>query len=131
MHPTIREGEAITVATVASAEVKRGDILLCRGGRGVIAHRVVGIQRKKSGATARSSALSHHYWFVLRGDASSTCDEPVEARQVLGRVVSVEREGRCIDLASTRVKMLHVMRVCASRLKAWISPGVRPIEGHR
>ena len=45
MHPTIRDGEAITVEPVAPCAVKCGDILLYRGAGRVIAHRVVAITR--------------------------------------------------------------------------------------
>lgn len=48
MHPTIKGGEAITVAEpVEPSHVKRGDISLYRSDRGLIAHHIVGIERKR------------------------------------------------------------------------------------
>ncbi|MDA2923324.1 hypothetical protein MYX65_01495 [Acidobacteria bacterium AH-259-L09] len=41
MYPSIREGEVITVEPVEPSDVKRGDIILYRSERGVIAHRIV------------------------------------------------------------------------------------------
>ena len=41
MYPTIRDGEVITIAAVAPDEVVRGDVLLCRHDKRVLAHRVV------------------------------------------------------------------------------------------
>lgn len=120
MHPTIKEGETIKVAPVAPLDIKRGDILLYFTGRKVIAHRVISIKREKSNSTTQSSTLNPQHLFILRGDASATCDEPVKAQQVLGKVVSVERGGRCVDLYSRRAKMLRIAHAWASRLKRLI-----------
>jgi len=148
MHPAIKEGETITVAPVAPFNIKRGDILLYLAGMKVIAHRVVRIKREKNDPTSHpaaslsthastpslahssthsstqastpSKALNPQLVFILRGDASGTCDEPVETQQILGKVVSVEKDGRSIDLYSRRTKMLHFAHARASRLKRLI-----------
>ena len=117
MHPTIRDGETITVEPVTPSGVKVGDILLYRGKTGVIAHRVVQIERENTHAVTGSSSLSPDYLFILRGDASVNCDFPVEQAQVLGKVVSVERAGRSIDLYTWRAKIGRIAHSCASRLK--------------
>ncbi len=119
MHPTIKEGETITVIPISSFDIKRGDILLYLVGKKVIAHRVVGIEKKKSDSSNQPSKFNPRL-FLLRGDASTICDEPVEAKQILGKVVSVEREGRSINLCSRRAKMLHFAHARASRLKRLI-----------
>jgi signal peptidase I len=108
MYPSICEGELITVEPVRASDVKLEDIVLYQSERGLIAHRVVEIA---------SSRL-----FQLRGDASLSCDEPVEAQQILGRVVGVKRNGRSIPLASRGAKMWHKTRRLASALKGWICP---------
>jgi signal peptidase len=110
MYPTIKEHETITVQSVATSGVKTGDIILYRLEAVVIAHRVVRIERGEHGGSR----------FILRGDASGAPDEPVEPAQVLGKVVSVERGGRSIDLYSRRAKMLRTAYVWASRVKRWI-----------
>jgi signal peptidase len=102
MYPTIKDGEMITVEPVVPSQVKRGDILLYHNSRGVVAHRVV-----RLGGT----------FFILRGDASSTCDEPVEADQALGKVVSVERNGGLIDLDGWKAIILYTAHLCGSRFK--------------
>ncbi len=116
MYPSIREGELITVEPVQPSDVRLGDIVLYRSQRGLIAHRVVG------SSPTQSSVLSPHH-FLLRGDASLSCDQPVAAQQILGRVVGVERNGRSIQLASRGAKMWHKARRLASGLKGWIYPG--------
>ena len=47
-------------------------------------------------ATAGSST-SETLQFVLRGDASRACDEPVKAGQILGKVISIERYGCSVE----------------------------------
>ncbi len=118
MYPSICEGELITVEPVAPSDLKLGDIVLYRSERGLIAHRVVGTQRNQCTAPTQSSVLITHYF--LRGDASLCSDQPVEAHQILGRVIGVERNGRSVALASRGAKMWHKARRLASGLKGWI-----------
>ncbi len=124
MHPAIREGETITVAPISPFNIKRGDILLYIVGKKVIAHRVVSIKREKNDSTSHTSthskALNPQIIFTLQGDASAICDEPVEAEQVLGKVVSVERHGHNIDLYSRKAKMFRLAYTWASHCKRLI-----------
>lgn len=89
MHPTIRDGETVTVEPTTALDVRRGDIVLYRTGNRAIAHRVVDVNAKR---------------FILRGDASREPDEPVEASQILGKVIMVEREGRARKLRGDKLK---------------------------
>ena len=153
MHPTIRDGEVIAVEFVEPRDVKRGDILLYRSAKRVLAHRVVAILNPRSSILnppssilnpqssifsrssildslssiphPRSSALSPQYSFILRGDASSTCDAPVESGHVLGRVVSVERDGLEIAVNSIIAKVTRYLRACAFRVARL--HGIKPI----
>jgi signal peptidase I len=109
MYPAIREGETITVQPVASSTVKKGDIILYRWQRGVIAHRVVGVEKFAGGS----------FRLIMRGDASGAPIERVAADQVLGRVVAVDRNGRRIDLCSIRSKMQRILHPIASQVKKW------------
>lgn len=128
MYPTIKDGEMITVEPVVPSQVKQGDILLHHNGRGVIAHRVVRIARKKVLLNPQDSVLGTV--FILRGDASSTCDEPVEADQVLGKVVSVERDGRLIDLDGWKSTISYASHLCTSRFKRSIIRNIRWMKAH-
>jgi hypothetical protein len=105
---------------VAPFDIKRGDILLYFIGKKAIAHRVVRIKREKSDSISHSSKLNPQHLFILRGDASAACDEPVEAQQILGKVVSVEKDGQSVDLYSKRAKMLRIAHAWASRFKRLI-----------
>jgi len=130
MYPAIKYWEKIVVEPVVPSAVKVGDVLLYRAQRCLIAHRVVRIARtaqrepthEPSILHSQFSALSPHYVFTLRGDVSeSSCDAPVEASQVLGRVMRVQRGGRTIDLESCLPKRVSAVRLCAARLRWAIS----------
>jgi signal peptidase len=114
MKPTIREDETITVDPITPLAVRKGDIILYKNGTGVIAHRVVRIEKQNPSRPQDT--------FILRGDASILDDKPVAPGQVLGKVISVERGGRTIDLYSRRVKTMRTARLLASRLKRLIKP---------
>ena len=116
MHPTIRHGDVITVEPVAPSKLKKGDIILHRFQGDIIAHRIVNIEEKNGcGLT-----------FILRGDASTTCDAPVKPEQVLGKVVGLERDNRPIDPNSLRVRvwsMLYLLLVRVERsVSQWFLP---------
>ena len=114
MKPSIREDETIIIEPITPSEVRKGDIILYNNHTGVIAHRVIRIERKDTSQPPDS--------FILRGDASITNDKPVAAEQILGKVVSVVRNGRTIDLYSRKVKTMRLIRLFASRLKRIIKP---------
>ncbi len=109
MMPTIFDGERVTVRPVSSSDIKPGDIILYRYPGSIVAHRVVRIEKRDSGAPR----------FILRGDALGAPDEAVEVDQVLGKIVSVERGGHSIDLYSRKVKIIRMLRLCASHIKRW------------
>jgi len=100
MYPTIRDGEAIVVEPITPSSVRPGDIVLYQTSHGLFAHRVVSI----------GDGLA----FRLRGDASGSHDEPVRPEQVLGKVSSVEKQRRCVDLTSATIA-----------LRAWVHRVVR------
>ncbi len=144
MHPAIKEGETITVAPISPFDIKRADILLYIVGKKFVAHRVVSIKRKENDFTSHSSdnfaiqsksdssansstrattlsnSLTPQIIFTLRGDASAIYDDPVEEQQVLGKVISVERHGRNIDLYNRKARMFCLAYTWASRLKRLI-----------
>jgi hypothetical protein len=88
MEPFILDGDLLVVHPLAS-RVRRGDVLLYQSSGGkVLAHRVV--RRARDGAR-----------LLARGDAVRWQNEDwIDVGSVLGRVVSLERDGRVIETAS-------------------------------
>jgi signal peptidase I len=107
MHPTIRDGEMITVEPVVPESIHRGDIVLYRSRKGVIAHRIVRIE------TEDATLI-----FTPRGDAMLACDARIKGAEILGRVVAVERERRRIHLAGSKARWGRRARQVAGLLKA-------------
>ncbi|MCU0561194.1 MAG: S24/S26 family peptidase [Desulfobacterales bacterium] len=95
MHPTIRENEAVIVAPASASSLAVGDIVLCRSGDKITAHRLVGIDSDE--VEVSPAAAAQPIRFTTRGDACIKCDPPVSPEQLLGKVVAVERRGRRID----------------------------------
>jgi hypothetical protein len=104
MSPTIHSGETIHVEPL-SGKVRRGDILLYRWERGVRAHRVAAIETEEQGRLV----------FILGGDAGGE-DERVPAESILGRVISLERDGRLIRLRGPAAFARRALRRGASRI---------------
>jgi hypothetical protein len=95
MHPTVKDGDTITIEPVPLSEVTRGDIILYRSGMGVTAHRLIRIETRKDTSPR----------FILRGDTLGSPIELVHSQDVLGRVVCVERRRRLIDPYSWKAKV--------------------------
>jgi signal peptidase I len=117
MYPTICDGEMINVEPVLPSQVRHGDIILYRCPRGITAHRVIHIQKEMN------SALSPHcssLVFHTRGDSLRADDSPVMSDQILGKVFSVERNGRTVALYGIRAIMLQKTRLFLFRLKQYV-----------
>jgi signal peptidase I len=119
MQPAILDGDCLMVEPVEAAAVKVGDIILYHTQNRIIAHRVMDIGK---GEIAGSQAIAHviHYSFILRGDAAYSYDEPVHADQIVGKIVSVERNGRHINPYSWIYKIECMARIWGARLKRLI-----------
>jgi len=126
MHPTICDGEMINVEPVLPSQVRHGDIILYRSPRGITAHRVIHIQREMN------SALSPHcslLVFHTRGDSLKGVDPPLTSDQILGKVFSVERNGRTVALYGNRAFMLQEIRLFLFQLKQYMVYVVRETKG--
>jgi hypothetical protein len=140
MYPVILDGETLIVEPVAPPAVKIGDIILYKSEEKLIAHRVISIKKinipntqpaalstlhenTQSSALGPqsskdgSSVLSNQYSLILRGDASYSYDEPVYADQILGKVITIERNGRSINPYSIKHKLSCWARTWGSRIK--------------
>jgi signal peptidase I len=83
MLPTLWPGDVLTIRAVTVDQCEPGDIILCEWQGRLVIHRVMRREFR-----AGKSCL------ITRGDAISHEDSAVCARQVLGRVAAVERQGQ-------------------------------------
>jgi len=70
------------------------------------------------GPQSRSSIQSP--FFILRGDAARTFDEPVTSEQVLGKVIFLERNGKIVNPYSLKHKLSCWAHRWAARLKKYL-----------
>jgi len=108
MLPSVWPGDLLTVRRQSFSEFQSGEIVLYEreagentltrpygpaspGGRSFVAHRVV----RRNGRQ-----------LITRADSLRQNDAPVHEDQVLGRVVSISREGRDIRLEFTRRRQI-------------------------
>lgn len=66
------------------------------------------------------SSTSETLQFIFRGDASRTLDEPVDAQQILGKVIFVERNGRRVDPYTLRANLYLKTRRLATNLRRFV-----------
>lgn len=97
MVPAIHPGDVLSIQPVDPKEVSRGDIVMYAREQVLVVHRVV-----------RTSADSREPYFVTRGDRSLRDDAPIDAGELLGRVVSIERRNRRVNVYpfSNRVRQV-------------------------
>jgi hypothetical protein len=114
MHPTIRDGEVITAAPVSVADVVRGDVVLCRHGGRVLAHRVVAI-----------AAHGGDRRFELRGDGHTASGALVTADEIVARIVAVRRRGRSMPLSSAGGWLTLRARAIAAAARRTIAGAIR------
>ncbi len=68
----------------------------------------------------RVSGSSGNCFFILRGDAARTFDEPVKSNQILGKVVSIERNGSSLNPYSWQHKLTSWFVKTSCRLKMFL-----------
>ena len=124
MYPTIMANETIVIEPIDPETVRMGDIILYRTNGRLIAHRVVGINVSSGNSSSshsdfgtQSSTHTPHHLFTFRGDASPSCDAPVAADQILGKVVAIERNDCNIDPYSFTHKFGCLAITWRSRIK--------------
>ncbi len=83
MLPAIWPGDVLTVRSLSSEQLHPGQILLYRRYGKLTAHRIIHV------------AGDH---LVTRGDCIPAFDPPVQASEIVGRVVGISRNGRAIKL---------------------------------
>ena len=115
MLPAIWPGDILFVESATSNGVKEGDVVLYGRGRRLFAHRIV---KKLNGSK-----------LVTRGDANPRPDPVVHSEELLGRVSSIVKNEKCVELRSSRtlceraiaavVRKSHVgMRIVVS-VRSW------------
>jgi hypothetical protein len=86
MLPTVWPGDTLVIERVGFEGVSEGDIVLFGRGRRLFAHRVV----------AKRGNLNHQV-IHTQGDGMFRPDTPVKGADLMGKVSSILRNGKCLD----------------------------------
>lgn len=98
MEPTIIDGDTVEVLPFnGQMKLKRGDIIFYNNDKenNPVIHRVIQIN---------SSTI------IAKGDNTSYSDLPIVYQNVIGKIVSIKRNGKTIELTNSKAKLL-LMRV--------------------
>src|ERR1017187_3020778 len=82
MLPSVWPGDILTVSRCSCGDLNPGQIVLCFRDEALVAHRLI----RKSGNR-----------IVTRGDSLYNYDRPFREEELLGRVVTIVRDGRQVE----------------------------------
>jgi signal peptidase I len=93
MVPAMLPGDLVSIRRASLDEISVGEVVLFLQNGRLFVHRVVG----RNEVSAAGNPEGHY--LITRGDRLRHDDPPVSSRELLGRVVSIERDNRNIELA--------------------------------
>jgi hypothetical protein len=86
MTPIIKIGDTVEVTQVHAMDLRPGNLILYRQGENFIARRIARLQFGKQTE------------YIVKGDAFENEEPPVQASQIIGKVVALDRDGERIEL---------------------------------
>ncbi len=123
MFPCLKPGDIITIKKLPSKELVSGDIIVFKQEKKWIAHRILRIE------LLDDSKLM----FIAKGDTCKTEDAPLKEDDVVGKVVSYNRQGKTIILNKSKSNKNYnagffvLMRLWFIMLMAKINKNIRGI----
>ena len=108
MVPAMLPGDLVSVRRAGLDEISAGEVVLFLQNGRLFVHRVVGRNVVSAAGNTEEPCL------ITRGDRVRHDDPPVSSKELLGRVVSIERNNRHIELASHGSNSLFARLIRAS-----------------
>lgn len=109
MHPFVQDGDFITVSPVEDSSIKTGDVVFYSTAEDrIIVHRVIRKYQKDGRVT-----------MLIKGDATSGPSEKVNAENILGKVVAIERDGQKKRLDTKIYRMKSLVLAGISPFSRW------------
>ena len=105
MYPTLRPGDKGLVRKCSINEIQTGDIIVVKKQHKLIAHRLI---RIVSGGT--------NTLYICRGDQNGFEDKPATAGEIVGKLVSYERNGNKVDMGGFGTKLVRWHMINLPRL---------------
>lgn len=99
MHPLVRNGDILLVEPSWNNSLRVGAIVLCRVSSGrVVVHRVIHKRRNQ-----------HEFVYLIQGDNIKESDGWFSSKDIIGKIVSIERQGVFLDLSTPRARILALL----------------------
>ena len=114
MSPFVRSGDILTIKPSNVTKISIGDIIVFRMGQRMVAHRLIKKYKQKGKIV-----------LLTKGDSLTYYDHPVFPKDLLGRVVSIERENRRINQDNARWRLLNRSLAKVSPFSLSIYPVLR------
>jgi signal peptidase I len=102
MLPLLHPGDTVWIVVVDPAELQRGDLVVVRQDRRLLAHRLV--------------AINVSGWHT-KGDNNHQSDPPLTAQAIQGRIVTIERHGTLITMQRRHWQVVNRLLGALSRLE--------------
>ena len=95
MWPALKEGDLVLIKAVDKEELQTGDVVVYQNPKGFTIHRIVKLNENT---------------LITKGDANNVNDNPVEYKQIVGRVVEFRN-------SPLRIPYLGMISVFVSKVK--------------
>jgi hypothetical protein len=96
MTPAIQGGEWVVVRRVSTEEVRIGDVVIYQAGNVFVAHRIIR-KREQGGSIC----------FTVKGDAHLAAEGEIAPREIVARVVALQKMGERIDMDRPRWRLAN------------------------
>ena len=111
MFPLFRTGDSIFVKSVKPSEFHIGDIIVYRAGKKMIFHRLI-----------KKYILQGKMILFTKGDFFTELDYPVSVKDVLGKAIGVERNGKKVNLENYFIRLANLFLAKISPFSKWFNP---------
>jgi len=113
MSPFVKDGDIVSISPLKSGKPRLGDVVgfINPASSGLALHRLVG-------ETSRG--------YLIRGDNSLEPDGEIDGRRILGRMTSIERDGRKMKMERYPQRLLIALLSRAGFLRGVVS-GLRKV----
>lgn len=104
MYPFIKRGSYVVIEKTDFHKIRKGDVVVFKGHKKVVAHRVISIKRN-----------TDNWLLICKGDSSNRADVPFSAEKYIGKVTAVE--------SHNKMRQIDTPFYCvANRIIAFLSP---------
>ena len=119
MHPFIKDKDIIKIKPVDPEKLKAGDVIFYKPkDRGLIAHRLI-----KKRTEEKDDLL-----FVTKGDFCPASDPAISSTDILGKVISIERNGKEISMENSMARLKNFLLSKASPFSFILYPIGRKVK---